>query len=143
MDNSIFNQIAQCVISGGEVSPETITACLKSGNHEALLEAAHLVTEHFKPARFDFCAIINARCGRCSENCKWCAQSAHWKTDCDCHGWVGTDEWGSRFRDLKWATGYLPQIEVVRIPGMMHGEYVLMHPQEFAAQALTFLGGRE
>ncbi|MBQ9431608.1 MAG: biotin synthase BioB [Kiritimatiellae bacterium] len=92
MDNSIFNQIAQSVISGGEVSPETITACLKSGNHEALWEAAHQVTEHFKPARFDFCAIINARCGRCSENCKWCAQSAHWKTDCDCHGWVGTDE---------------------------------------------------
>ncbi len=57
--------------------------------------------------------------------------------------WVGTDEWGSRFRDLKWATKYLPQIEIVKIPGMMHGEYVLMHPQEFAEQALTFLGGAQ
>ena len=57
--------------------------------------------------------------------------------------WVGTDEWGSRFRDLKWATKYLPQIEVVKIPGMMHGEYVLMHPQEFSAQALSFLGGAQ
>ena len=57
--------------------------------------------------------------------------------------WVGTDEWGSRFRDLKWATKYLPQIEVVKIPSMMHGEYVLMHPQEFAKQALTFLGGKQ
>ena len=44
---------------------------------------------------------------------------------------------------MKWTMRYLPQIEVVKIPGMMHGEYVLMHPQAFAAQALTFLGGRE
>ena len=52
--------------------------------------------------------------------------------------WVGTDEWGSRFRDLKWAMRYLPQLELVKIPGMMHGEYVIMHPREFAAQALAF-----
>ena len=57
--------------------------------------------------------------------------------------WVGTDEWGSRFRDLKWAKRYLPQIEIIKIPSMMHGEYVLMHPQEFSAQALIFLGGQQ
>ena len=57
--------------------------------------------------------------------------------------WVGTDEWGSRFRDLKWTMRYLPQIEVVKIPGMMHGEYVLMHPKEFSVQALAFLDGQE
>lgn len=57
--------------------------------------------------------------------------------------WVGTDEWGSRFRDLKWAKRYLPEIEVVKIPGMMHGEYVLMHPQQFAAQALAFFEGTQ
>ena len=54
--------------------------------------------------------------------------------------WVGTDEWGSRFRDLKWAQQYLPQMEVVQIPHMMHGEFVTMHPAEFARKALAFLG---
>ncbi|MBR1457573.1 MAG: alpha/beta hydrolase [Oscillospiraceae bacterium] len=57
--------------------------------------------------------------------------------------WVGTDEWGSRFRDLKWAMRYLPQIELVRIPGMMHGEYVMMHPEAFARQALAFFTGAD
>lgn len=38
---------------------------------------------------------------------------------------------------------YLPQIEVVSIPGMMHDEYVLMHPEAFARQALGFFEGQE
>ena len=61
------------------------------------------------------------------------------KLDTRIQFWVGTDEWGSRFRDLKWAKGYLPQLEVVTIPNMMHGEFVMMHPEAFAEKALAFL----
>ena len=53
--------------------------------------------------------------------------------------WVGTDEWGSRYRDLKWTKQYLPQLEIVKIPQMMHGEFVMMHPEEFAQKAMEFL----
>jgi len=52
--------------------------------------------------------------------------------------WVGTEEWGSRFRDLKWYQKYLPQLELVKIPNMMHGEFVMMHPKEFAKKAMEF-----
>ena len=52
--------------------------------------------------------------------------------------WVGTEEWGSRFRDLKWYQRYLPQLELVKIPGKMHGEFVMMHPAAFAERALEF-----
>ena len=57
--------------------------------------------------------------------------------------WVGEDEWGSRFRDLKWAEEYLPQMEVIKIPHMMHGEFVMVHPSEFAEKAFEFLLSEE
>lgn len=49
---------------------------------EALLEGAARITRTFCPRVFDTCSIANARSGRCSENCKWCAQSGHFNTGC-------------------------------------------------------------
>ncbi len=73
------------------ITREEALALLRPGRREELRERAHDVTEQCVEKRFDFCSIINARCGRCSENCKWCAQSAHWKTSCENYGWVGTE----------------------------------------------------
>ena len=70
---------------------EEALALLKPERRQELRERAHEVTERCVEKRFDFCSIINARSGRCSENCKWCAQSAHWKTGCETYGWVGTE----------------------------------------------------
>ena len=65
-------------------------ALLKPERRQELRERAHEATERSVEKRFDFCSIINARSGRCTENCKWCAQSAHWQTSCETYGWVGT-----------------------------------------------------
>ena len=66
-------------------------ALLKPERREELRERAHEMTINCVEKRFDFCAIINAKSGRCTENCKWCAQSAHWKTGCETYGWVGAE----------------------------------------------------
>ena len=73
------------------IDKEEAVALLKPERRQELRERAHEVTEKCVEKRFDFCSIINARSGRCSENCKWCAQSAHWKTGCETYGWVGTE----------------------------------------------------
>ena len=66
-------------------------ALLKPERRQELRERAHTVTELYVEKRFDFCSIINARSGRCTEDCKWCAQSGHWRTGCEIYGWVGTE----------------------------------------------------
>ena len=84
-----FQAVAGRIAGGGEISPEEALRLLEAKEPEALRAAARAVTAHFKPRTFDFCAIINARCGRCSEDCKWCAQSACYETGCNVFGWVG------------------------------------------------------
>lgn len=72
------------------VEKEEALALLRPERREELWTRAHEVTERCVEKRFDFCSIINARSGRCSEDCKWCAQSGHWHTGCESYGWVGT-----------------------------------------------------
>ena len=42
-----------------------------------LCGSADKIRKYFCSDQFDICTIINARSGSCSENCKFCAQSAH------------------------------------------------------------------
>ena len=50
---------------------------------DRLREAAEEIRRKVCGDGFDICTIVNAKCGRCSEDCKYCAQSAHYQTACD------------------------------------------------------------
>ena len=65
-----------------DMSKEELLEFIASHSREELWERAHAAKEAETPKVFDFCAILSARQGKCPEDCKWCAQSAHWKTAC-------------------------------------------------------------
>jgi biotin synthase len=58
----------------------------------AVLAASSEIREHFKGKRVSLCAIINAKSGLCAENCRFCAQSAHYATDAPTYPLVGPEE---------------------------------------------------
>ena len=46
-----------------------------------LLSWANRIREHFKGNKIHLCSIVNVKAGGCSENCRFCAQSALYQTD--------------------------------------------------------------
>lgn len=48
-------------------------------NIDELAAAADSLRQDLRGQGFDLCAIINAKSGRCGENCRFCAQSSHYQ----------------------------------------------------------------
>lgn len=42
--------------------------------------------------KVEFCSIVNARNGKCSQNCKYCAQSSHYRTDIETYPLIDEDK---------------------------------------------------
>lgn len=75
----LVEQLKNKVLAGGEVIREEALE-LMDVPLEELSQAADQLREHFCGDRFDLCTIVNGKCGKCSEDCKYCAQSAHYHT---------------------------------------------------------------
>lgn len=55
---------------------------------DALCEGADRIRAACVGDHVDLCSIINARSGRCPEDCKYCAQSAHHHTNCEVYDFL-------------------------------------------------------
>ena len=74
--------LTQQVMGGHKVTKEE-ALWLSTQPLEPLCRQADMIRRHFCKNTFDLCTIINGKSGRCSENCKFCAQSAHNHTGAD------------------------------------------------------------
>lgn len=70
----------------------------------SLLAATSEIREHFKGKTISLCAIVNAKSGRCAENCRFCAQSAHYETDALEYPLISSEEIISKGREA-WEEG--------------------------------------
>lgn len=66
---------------------------------DALCAAADKLRRYYCGDRFDLCTIVNGKCGRCSEDCKYCAQSMHYHTQTVEHALLDTDALLNQARD--------------------------------------------
>ena len=88
------NQLKDIILNGGNITAEQAYDLVEHLDEvrDEIRAAAAEVTRKFCPPVFDSCSIINARSGKCPENCKWCAQSAHHKTSVSVYPLVSREE---------------------------------------------------
>lgn len=65
---------------------------LLNADLDELTNCANRIREHFNSNNFDLCTIINGKSGRCSEDCKFCAQSAYYDTEVEEYDLLDNDE---------------------------------------------------
>ncbi len=65
---------------GHRLSADEMSSLLNRTTTTELLALANELRIHFSGNDFDTCSIVNARCGSCSEDCKWCSQSKFYHT---------------------------------------------------------------
>jgi len=71
-----ITELKRKVLCGEELSLEEVYALSETDDKEALYASSAEITRKCASRKYDLCCIRNARSGKCSENCKWCAQSS-------------------------------------------------------------------
>ncbi len=75
-----LKDLADKIIDGYEITKEEALE-LYDAPLEELKESASKITSHFFKEAIELCCISNGKCGKCSENCKFCSQSRYYNTE--------------------------------------------------------------
>ncbi|MEW9080681.1 biotin synthase BioB [Terrisporobacter glycolicus] len=76
----MLKKISETIINEELIDKDTALSLLKYDT-EDLCKEADKIRKHFCGNEFDLCTIVNGKSGRCSEDCKFCAQSSHYKSE--------------------------------------------------------------
>ncbi|HJV64271.1 MAG TPA: biotin synthase BioB [Geomonas sp.] len=87
---TFITSIVDKVLAGGAPTPEEALRLSEAQGLAVfdLFRGASRIKEQFVGSEVHLCSIINAKSGRCAENCAFCAQSSHHKTDAPVYGLV-------------------------------------------------------
>jgi biotin synthase len=85
---------ARRVEEGERIGRDDALALLASAEQDPwpVLAAADRVRRRWRGRAVHLCSIVAVKLGRCGEDCRWCAQSAHWPTNIAAHGLLSTAE---------------------------------------------------
>jgi biotin synthase len=80
------------VMDGQSISFQEAMQLARTEHVEALFTSADRIREKYRGKRMDLCTIMNAKSGKCPENCRFCAQSDHYSTGVEVYPLVGLDK---------------------------------------------------
>ncbi len=88
----IMIKLAKEIIEGKRIKREDDLSVFLNCDLDELCKGADMIREHFIGSHVDLCSIINGRSGRCPEDCKYCAQSSHYNTECEVYDFLPQEE---------------------------------------------------
>ncbi|MFR1233673.1 MAG: hypothetical protein ACLSCQ_09340 [Evtepia gabavorous] len=77
---TVTETLGRKVLAGGQLTKKEAMT-LYGQPLEELCTMADTVRARFHAQAFSLCTIVNGKSGRCRENCRFCAQSAHYHTE--------------------------------------------------------------
>lgn len=109
-----INELSRIILAGGNIGAEEARELGKMENCELpyLWAGADSIRRQFHGEEVHLCSIMNARSGRCSEDCSYCAQSVHYQT-------------GVAVYPLRAATEILRQAQAAETAGVSHFSIVI------------------
>ena len=90
-DQERLASLGRKVLAGGQITRAEgswLFSIERSADIHDLLAWANRIREHFKGKKIHLCSIVNVKAGGCSENCKFCAQSAFYETGSPRYGFI-------------------------------------------------------
>ncbi len=91
MKDGLLAELKNKVIEGGRITQKE-ALYLAGLETEELTRAADEIRKACCGDAFDVCSIVNGKSGRCPEDCKYCAQSAHYDANPRYYELLGRDE---------------------------------------------------
>ena len=89
-----IKSIEEKILGGQVISYDDVMKLADIKGKDDILElckCANKVRQFYRGIEVDLCTIMNAKSGRCTEDCKFCAQSGHYKTNVEEYGLVSKE----------------------------------------------------
>lgn len=100
MDKKVL-AIAEKSLAGNDISVDEAGFLCKGADIYDLLYWSNRIREKYKGRDVELCSIVNAKSGKCSEDCVYCSQSGRYKTDVPEHPLLGSEQMIAAARESK------------------------------------------
>lgn len=98
--DSVLRKVENKLIKGQRIVFEEVMELINEHfDDQELFSIADKLCKENMGYKVDLCAIINAKSGKCSENCKYCGQSGHYNTEVESYELITLDEILTRARE--------------------------------------------
>src|SRR3712207_3702043 len=100
-ESSFILNCMRKVLGGGSISFQEAQKLLRTSNIMELADCANIITRTFNGDSIDVETLVNAKSGRCPEDCSFCAQSSFYDTGIKKYPLLSKEELLERAKEAK------------------------------------------